>query len=53
MPHKHNSDYEVITLDLYQEGIEPLDADTQTTMSTGKEKAYQYACQWTTLHSSS
>ena len=53
MPHKHNSDCEVITLDLYQEGIEPLDADTQATMFDKKEKAHQYACQWTTLHPNS
>ena len=44
-----STDYELIPLDLYQECIEPIDSDTHINMCAGKEnKAYQYACQWTT-----
>ena len=46
-----STNYEVIALDLYQECIDPLDADTQTKMFAGKEhKAYEYASQWTTYY---
>lgn len=48
-----DSDCEFFTLDLYQEGIEPLDTDTQAKMFAGKDKAYQHACQWTTYHPNS
>lgn len=44
---RSNPDCEIITLDLYKEGIEPLDADTLTKMFAGQEnKAYQYAKQF-------
>jgi len=49
-----SNNYEVIGLDLYQECIEPLSADTQTKMFEGKEsKAYEHACEWTTLYPNS
>lgn len=51
---KLTNDYEVIGLDLYQECIEPLDADTQKKMLAGKEtSAYEHACQWTTIYPNS
>ncbi len=49
-----STDYEFIPLDLYQECVEPLGADTHANMVSGKEnKAFQYACQWTTIHPNS
>lgn len=49
-----STDFEVIPLDLYQECIDPLGADTHTNMFEGKEPvAYQHACQWTTLYPNS
>jgi len=47
---KINPNCEIITLDLYKEGIEPLDADTLTKMLGGEEnKAYQYAKQFASV----
>lgn len=47
---KTNPDCEIITLDLYKEGIEPLDADTLTKMFGGEvNKAYQYAKQFASV----
>ena len=45
---KSNPDCEIVTLDLYKEGIEPLDADTLTKMFGGSEenKAFPYAKQF-------
>ncbi|MDP4127248.1 MAG: NAD(P)H-dependent oxidoreductase [Bacillota bacterium] len=44
---KKNSDCEIITLDLYTEGIQPLDADTLTKMfGGGGNKALDYAKQF-------
>ena len=44
---KSNPDCKIITLDLYKEGIQPLDADTLTKMFGGeKNKAYDYAQQF-------
>ena len=46
--------YEMIGLDLYQECIEPLDTDTQKKILAGKDnKAFEHACQWTTLYPNS
>lgn len=47
---KRNPDCEIITLDLYKEGIEPLDADTLIKMFGGEgNKAYQYAQQFASV----
>ena len=45
---KNNPDCEIVTLDLYKEGIEPLDADTLTKMFGGSQenKAFPYAKQF-------
>lgn len=49
-----STDYEVIPLDLYQECIDPLDADTHAKMFTGKENmVYRHACEWTTHYPNS
>ena len=49
-----STDYEFIPLDLYQECIEPLGADTHVKTFTGKEyTAYQHACEWTTYYPNS
>lgn len=46
-----STDYEFIPLDLYQECIEPSEADTHAKPFTGTESSvYQHACQWTTIH---
>ncbi|TGE33584.1 NAD(P)H-dependent oxidoreductase [Desulfosporosinus sp. Sb-LF] len=47
---QRNSNCEIITLDLYKEGIEPLDADILTKMFSGEgNKAYQYAQQFASV----
>ena len=47
---KSNPDCEIITLDLYKEGIEPLDSNTLTKMFAGEgNKAYQYAKQFASV----
>lgn len=45
---KNNPDCEIVTLDLYKEGIEPLDAETLTKMFGGSQenKAFPYAKQF-------
>lgn len=45
---KNNPDCEITTLDLYKEGIEPLDADTLAKMFSGSEenRAFPYAKQF-------
>lgn len=46
-----STDYEFIPLDLYQECIDPVDADTHSKpFSEIESKAYQHAWQWTTIH---
>lgn len=48
---KMSTDYEFIPLDLYQECIDPVDADTHSKpFSEIESKAYQHAWQWTTIH---
>lgn len=48
------NDYEFIPLDLYQECIEPSNADTHSKMATEKDPmVYEHASQWTTIYPNS